>query len=112
MNVLLVILGAAIGAPLRFAVDQYIRKFTTKPYGIFAVNILGSFFLGLTYGRSEHVHDLFAIGFAGAFTTWSTFMLDLYLAFELRRYKDTLINVSASLFFGLLAAWAGVQIVS
>jgi CrcB protein len=82
MNVLLVILGAAIGAPARFAIDQYIRKFTTKPYGIFTVNILGSFFLGLTYGKSEHVHDLFAIGFAGAFTTWSTFMLDIYLAFE------------------------------
>jgi fluoride ion exporter CrcB/FEX len=39
-------------------------------------------------------------------------MLDLYLAFELRRYKDALINVSASLIFGLLAAWVGVQIVS
>jgi uncharacterized membrane protein YvlD (DUF360 family) len=70
MNLLLVILGAAIGAPLRFAVDQYIRKFTTKPYGIFTVNILGSLFLGLTYGKSEHVHDLFAVGFAGALTTY------------------------------------------
>jgi CrcB protein len=39
-------------------------------------------------------------------------MLDLYLAYELRRYKDALINVSASLVFGLLAAWAGIQIVS
>jgi CrcB protein len=39
-------------------------------------------------------------------------MLDLYLAYELRRYKDALINVSASLIFGLLAAWAGVQLVS
>ena len=46
MNVLLVILGAAIGAPARFAIDQYIRKFTDKPYGIFAVNILGSFVFG------------------------------------------------------------------
>lgn len=112
MNTLFVIIGAAIGAPTRFAVDQYLRKFSTKPYGTFIVNILGSFLIGLTFKSSERAHDLLAIGFAGAFTTWSTFMLDLYLAYELRRYKDVLINVSASLIFGLLAAWAGVQLVS
>ena len=110
MNIMLVILGAAVGAPLRFAVDQYIRKFTTKPYGIFAVNILGSFFLGLTYGKSEQIHDLFAIGFAGAFTTWSTFMLDIYLAYELKRYREAAINLVMSLGFGLLAAWIGLQL--
>jgi len=112
LNTLFVIIGAAIGAPTRFAVDQYLRKFSTKPYGTFIVNILGSFLIGLTFKSSERAHDLLAIGFAGAFTTWSTFMLDLYLAYELRRYKDVLINVSASLIFGLLAAWAGVQLVS
>ena len=108
----LIVLGAAIGGPMRFVIDQKIRAYTAKPYGIFTVNILGSFLLGLTYGSAQEGFDLFVIGFAGAFTTWSTFMLDLYLAFELRRYKDTLINVSASLIFGLLAAWAGVQLVS
>jgi CrcB protein len=110
VNILLVILGAAVGAPLRFAVDQYIRKYTTKPYGIFTVNILGSFLLGLTYGRSEHVHDLFAIGFTGAFTTWSTFMLDIYLAYELKRYREAAANLVMSLGFGLLAAWIGINL--
>ena len=110
MNVFLVILGAAVGAPARFAVDQYIRRYTQKPYGIFVVNILGSFFLGLTYGKSEHVHDLFAIGFAGAFTTWSTFMLDINLAYELKHYKEATINLVMSLGIGLLAAWCGIQL--
>jgi CrcB protein len=110
MNVFLVILGAAVGAPLRFAVDQYIRKYTAKPYGIFTVNILGSFFLGLTFGKSEHVYDLFAVGFAGAFTTWSTFMLDIYLAYELKKYKEAAINLVMSLGIGLLAAWCGIQL--
>ncbi|MEI6551850.1 MAG: CrcB family protein [Actinomycetes bacterium] len=110
MNVLLVILGAAVGAPARFAIDQYIRKYTSKPYGIFTVNIFGSFFLGLTYGKSEHVHDLFAVGFAGAFTTWSTFMVDIYLAFELKRYKEAAANLVMSLGFGLLAAWIGIHL--
>ena len=110
MNVILVILGAAIGAPLRFAVDQYIRKYTAKPYGVFIVNIIGSFFLGLTFEKSEHVHDLFAVGFAGAFTTWSTFMLDIYLAYELKKYKEAAINLVMSLGIGLLAAWCGIQL--
>ena len=110
MNTLYVILGAAIGAPARFAIDQYIRRFTSKPYGIFLVNILGSFLLGTTFKSTEHTNDLLAIGFAGAFTTWSTFMLDIYLAFELRRYKEAGLNLLLSLGFGLLAAWFGLQL--
>ena len=110
MSVVFVILGAAIGAPLRFVIDQFIRRHTEKPYGIFTVNILGSFLLGLTYGRVEAGFDLFAIGFAGAFTTWSTFMLDIYLAYELKRYKEAGVNLVMSLGIGLFAAWCGLQL--
>ena len=110
MRLMLILLGAAIGGPMRFVIDQKIRTYTTKPYGIFAVNILGSFLLGLTYGRAEQGFDLFAIGFAGAFTTWSTFMLDIYLAYELKRHKEAWINLVMSLGFGLLAAWIGIQL--
>jgi len=110
MRTLLVILGAAIGAPARFAIDQYIRKFTDKPYGILLVNVLGSFVFGLTMKSSENTYALFAIGFAGAFTTWSTFMLDFFLAYELKKYKDAAINLSASLVFGLLAASLGMSL--
>ena len=110
MNTFYVILGAAIGAPARFAIDQYIRRFSSKPYGIFLVNILGSFLLGLTFRSSEQIYDLIAIGFAGAFTTWSTFMLDIFLAYELRRYREAVLNLVLSVGIGLLAAWYGLQI--
>ena len=110
MKTLFVILGAAIGAPSRFAIDQYIRTLTTKPYGIFLVNILGSLILGLSMNTSNNMHAFFVVGFAGAFTTWSTFMLDFFLAYELKNYKSAAINLSASLGFGLLAAWVGLQI--
>ena len=110
MNIVYVIIGAAIGAPARFAIDQYIRRFSRQPFGIFLVNILGSFLLGLTFNSSEHVHDLLAIGFAGAFTTWSTFMLDIFLAYELKRYKEAGLNLVLSLGFGLLAAWFGLSL--
>jgi len=106
----LIVLGAAIGGPMRFAIDQKIRTYTAKPYGIFTVNIVGSFLLGLTYGSVEEGFDLFAIGFAGAFTTWSTFMLDIYLAYELKRRKEAWVNLIMSLGIGLFAAWIGLQL--
>ena len=112
MNTWYVILGAAIGAPARFAIDQYIRRFTSKPYGIFLVNIIGSFVIGLTFTKSESTYDLLAVGFAGAFTTWSTFMLDIYLGFELKRYKEITINLVMSLGFGLAVAYLGLQLAS
>jgi len=82
MIALYVALGAAIGAPARFLIDQYFRKFTSKPIGTFTVNIIGSLLIGLTFADKTHWHDLIAVGFAGAFTTWSTFILDLYLGYE------------------------------
>lgn len=112
MTAFYVALGAAIGAPARFLIDQYLRKFTTKPIGTFTVNILGSFLLGLAVSNKTGWHDFLALGFAGAFTTWSTFVLDLYLGFELKKYKEVVLNLGASLICGLLAAWCGLQLVS
>jgi CrcB protein len=110
MNELLVALGAALGAPTRFLIDNQFRRYTDKPFGIFSINVLGSFLIGLTVGSAEHWHDFLAVGFIGAFTTWSTFMLDLYLAFQLKRYREVAINLGASLVFGLLAAWLGISL--
>ncbi len=110
MKMALILFGAAIGGPTRFVIDQKIRTYTSKPYGIFTVNILGSFLLGLTDGRVEAGFDLFAIGFAGAFTTWSTFMLDIYLAYELKRRREAWVNLVMSLGIGLFAAWCGLQL--
>ena len=107
-----VILGAAIGAPARFAIDQYLRRYSSKPYGIFFVNVIGSFIIGLTFNKTDHTHDLVAVGFAGAFTTWSTFMLDIYLGFELKRYKEVYLNLGSSLVVGLFAAWIGTKLAS
>jgi len=110
MTALYVVLGASLGAPARYLIDQYIRKFTNKPVGTFLVNVFGSFLVGLTFADKTHWHDFLALGFAGAFTTWSTFILDLYLGYELRKYKEVAINVTASLAFGVAAAWLGLQI--
>lgn len=112
MTAFYVALGAFLGAPARFLIDQYFRKFTSKPIGTFTVNVVGSFLIGLTFSNKTHWHDFLAVGFAGAFTTWSTFVLDLYLGYELKKYREVAINLAASLIFGLLAAWAGISLIS
>ena len=108
----MVMLGAAIGAPARFLIDQYFRKFTDKPIGTFAVNVLGSFIIGIAYSSTEHLYDFIAIGFAGAFTTWSTFIIDIFLGYELKRYKLVAINLVGSIFFGVIAAYLGYLLAS
>ena len=110
MNAILIALGAAFGAPTRYLIDKWIRKYTNKPYGIFAINVLGSFLIGLTVNANERWHNLLAVGFLGAFTTWSTFMLDLFFAYEAKRYKEVAINLTASIILGSLAAWVGIHL--
>ena len=112
MKTALVILGAAIGAPSRFVIDQYLRKFSNQPWGTFVVNVLGSFVIGLTWGATENTLALVAIGFAGAFTTWSTFMLDIYSAIELKKFRAAAINYIGSLLIGLLAAAIAINLVA
>jgi CrcB protein len=112
MRALYVILGAAVGAPTRFVIDQYLRTFSNAPWGTFTVNVLGSFVIGLTWGATENIVALVGIGFAGAFTTWSTFMLDIYFAIELKKFKAAAINYVGSLLLGLLAAAIAINLVS
>lgn len=111
MKVLCVIIGAGIGAPARYLLDIYLRKFLTYPYGIALINILGSLILGLSIGSADNFHAFIAIGFTGAFTTWSTFILDLYLAFELKQYKSAALNLLLSISLGLGVFWLGFHLV-
>lgn len=112
MTIFYVILGATIGAPSRYLIDQYLRKYLKYPVGITLINVFGSLVLGLSIGSGEKLSALFGIGFAGAFTTWSTFILDIYLAYELKRYKSAALNLTLSTVLGLGAVWIGINIAS
>lgn len=73
MTALLVALGAAIGAPLRFTCAHLLDQ--RWPTGTLLVNVAGSFLLGLTtaLGLSGSAVALVGIGFCGALTTYSAF---------------------------------------
>ena len=112
MTFLYVVAGAAIGAPSRFLLDQYLRKYLRYPIGITVINVFGSFLLGLLLGSGVHTSAFLGIGFAGSFTTWSTFILDIHLAYKLKHYKSAALNLIFSLLLGVGAAWIGIQITS
>jgi CrcB protein len=73
VTALLVALGAAVGAPLRFAIAS--RLDGRAHVGTFVVNVSGSFLLGLfsALALSDHATALLGTGFCGGFTTYSAF---------------------------------------
>ena len=105
MRVLLVVLGAGFGAPLRYLVDHAFRRRFEFPLGILIVNAAGSFLLGLVGNSTPEISALLGSGFSGALTTWSTFVIDL----DAQRHKPKrfLLNLFANLSIGFIAAALG-----
>jgi fluoride exporter len=73
ITVLAVALGAAIGAPIRFALERHYTR-GVFPRGLLVVNILGSLIAGIAMAITDGVLRTFLmVGFCGALTTYSGF---------------------------------------
>jgi CrcB protein len=115
VTALLVVIGAAVGAPLRYLVDRAVqtRHDSVFPWGTFVVNVAGSFVLGvLAGGASTHtgLMALLGTGFCGALTTYSTFGYETLRLVEQRARTYALLNAVASAVAGLGAAFVGFAI--
>jgi CrcB protein len=115
---LLVVLGAAVGAPARYLTDRAIqaRRDSVFPWGTFAVNVAGSFLLGLlaagaTAGAvGDGVLAGLGVGLCGALTTYSTFGYETVRLVEAGSGRYAVFNVAASIGAGLAAAGCGAAI--
>ncbi len=115
MTALLVALGAAVGAPLRYLTDLWVQSLhdTVLPWGTFVVNVVGSFVLGLVGGlvaaggASPQVVALLGTGFCGALTTFSTFGYETAVLAREGSWAYAAGNVLVSVAAGLAAVWAG-----
>lgn len=111
MTLLTIVIGAAIGAPLRYLLDRAVqtRHESAFPWGTFAVNVTGSAILGFLAGLSlsGDLMHLLGTGFCGAFTTYSTFGFEtVRLVQEGCRWLAA-VNTVASIAGGLGAAYLG-----
>ncbi|MCS7001867.1 MAG: fluoride efflux transporter CrcB [Dehalococcoidia bacterium] len=118
-EVLLVGVGGFLGANARYWIAQFAaqRFGVAFPYGTLAINVTGSLvlgvFLAIVETRVPLSYDarlLFAVGFLGAYTTFSTFTVEVLALIERAEFVAAATYVLASVVIGLLAAAVGVWI--
>jgi CrcB protein len=109
-------LGGALGTIVRYQVATAIqaRLPVGFPYGTFVVNVTGCFIMGvvtvlLTERLVAHPNWRFLvpIGFVGAYTTFSTFELETFMAVSEHAWTIAAANVVVSVLAGYAALWAG-----
>ncbi len=112
----LVAIAGAAGAVSRYVVGLGAVRILGPhfPYATLLVNVLGCLLLGLlleveqnTTLVSQPTRLFLAVGFLGAFTTFSTFGYETFTQLNNGTVRLALINVSANLVLGLAAVWLG-----
>jgi len=117
---LLVGVGGFIGANARLVVARLVGALfdTRLPLGTFAINVSGSFLLGIlgtlvaqrmTAG-SEAMRLALGVGFLGAFTTFSTFEFEAHALFEDGSWLTATAYIVGSVLVGLVAVRAGIVV--
>jgi CrcB protein len=112
MSVLLVFVGGAIGAPVRYLLDRFVqeRRAGAFPWGTLTVNLLGSVVLGALLGagaQAEVPHEVTVFvgtGVCGALTTFSTLGYETVRLLEDGSPAEAGLNALGSLVLGVLAA--------
>ena len=123
---LLVGLGGFLGAVARWQLGGCIDRLGAGgsdegavkfPLGIFVVNGIGCLLIGLLFGwfsTRDGFNDSWrmfaAVGFLGAFTTFSTFSHNTLTLFHDGQANLAFANILGSLVVGMLAVWAGYSI--
>jgi CrcB protein len=118
VTLVLVLVGGALGAPLRYLADLAVRSRhdSVFPWGTFAVNVVGSLILGVAAGAvtatdgPAWVLTLLGTGFCGALTTFSAFGFETVRLLEEGSLLAAGLNVCASLVVGMAACAFGFYV--
>lgn len=116
-----VFLGGGAGSVARWLTMSLVGHYWPGghfPWGTLAVNIGGSFIMGLlveawalAWSPPQEVRVLLTVGFLGGFTTFSTFSLDVALMMERHNLLAAFAYVTASVLLGVGALFAGMALV-
>lgn len=104
MEAMLVAVGGALGAILRYAVGQLLAS-RSFPWATLTVNVVGSFVLGVVlFGPvDDDLAVLVGTGFCGAFTTFSSFSFETVDLWERGRRRRAVVNAVGNLVASVLA---------
>ncbi len=119
MDLVLVGVGGFFGAIARRAVDLWVsdRSGSPFPLGTLVVNLSGAFLLGLLFAWAterdvlpREIRGPVMIGFIGAYTTFSTWMLESMRLFEDGAWQLALVNLLGSIVLGVIAVAGGLAL--
>lgn len=108
-------MGGALGALLRYAFSSLIAGYTSSalPLGTIGVNAAGSLIVGILSAVFDqlmvhaHFKTFLLIGFIGAFTTFSTYMIESLRLFQEGQAGLAFANLLLSNILGLACVFAG-----
>jgi CrcB protein len=120
LTILLIGLAGGLGAGTRFVVDGLVRsRFRTAlPVGTIAINVTGSFLLGLVAGAvivhaaPPELQLIAGTGFLGGYTTFSTASFETVRLIQSRRAGLALLNGIGTAVVAVAAAAAGLAAAS
>ena len=115
-NLLLVMIGGAIGAGCRYQVGRFAlhQWGAAFPWGTLIVNLVGGLLIGALAGvfartgGSEQLRLLLAVGVLGGFTTFSAFSLETYNMIARGALAAAFLYVAASVVGALIMLFAGL----
>ena len=114
-QLLLVFLGGGVGSALRYLVVKYVGTWNALPIGTLAVNVLGSFLIGIVLGLSlkqqflsGNSFLLLATGLCGGFTTFSAFSLENQHLLNSGHFLAFVLYTVSSILLGILAVYLGL----
>jgi CrcB protein len=111
--------GSAVGGMLRYYLGSTLLSRTAVPFptATFVINVTGSFIVGFfltlateRFQMSAHLRLAVAVGFVGAYTTFSTFEYETLRLAEEHGFALALLNVILSVVVGFAAVWGGAML--
>ena len=119
MSIIFIAIGGAAGSLCRYGMSNgiYLLLGRSFPYGTLAVNILGSFVMGIVYilmieraSISEELRAGITIGLLGAFTTFSTFSIETINLIESGEILKAGLNILFSVTLCVVGCWLGMNL--